>query len=241
MALERGDISLLYVPRVERPRPRGLEDVQRFLLLLAPHGRTLCRLLLIGHKRLPDATQRGRERYWGFVARVGSMEDLARGELDPHTYRTRTRGERFQPGARRAGEGEYRILRHRDHTHLEYHLLVPRAPGDVQRDLHVEPSASYIIAVKNPVRRPPPGTDAPEPLDPALPPELMARFRDRRYAPADPPDFLDHEGLELMLIAAGDETIGTDAESAADDHDHEDVHDHDHAAAVGPASREWED
>jgi len=152
------------------------------------------------------------------VARVGPTDRLVREELEPHLYHTRTRGERFQPGARTAGEGEYALVRHGDHTHLDYQLYAPREPGDVQRDLHVEPRASYIVAVKNPVRRPPPETEAeaPEPLEAALPPELMRRFRGRRYAPADPPEFLDHEGVELMLIAAGDDTIEDGAQERTD-------------------------
>ena len=96
------------------------------------------------------------------------------------------------------------IVRHADHTHLSYELFAPRDLGPVQEDLHVQPQATYILAVKNPARRPPPGLDAPDLEEARLPPELAHRFRGRRYAPADPPAFLDHEGTEFILIAAGD-------------------------------------
>jgi hypothetical protein len=97
-----------------------------------------------------------------------------------------------------------RIVGHDDHTHLSYELVAPRAPGTVQDDLHVQPEATYILDVQNPVRRAPPGNGVPKPHDIGLPAALMRRFRGRRYAPVDPPSFLDHEGLDLLLIAAGD-------------------------------------
>lgn len=33
-----------------------------------------------------------------------------------------------------------------------------------------------------------------------FPAELLERFADRRWLPADPPAFLDHEGAEFVLI-----------------------------------------
>jgi len=202
--LEQGDISFLYRPRVDHERPRGLDDVQRLFVVMSPREGGLSRLLVVGRKRMPEPSERGHARYWGFVARVGRGAGTLRDALRAYTYSTRRRGERHQPGARPAGEGAYRIVRHADHTHLSYELFAPRDLGPVQEDLHVQPQATYILAVKNPARRPPPGLDAPDLEEARLPPELAHRFRGRRYAPADPPAFLDHEGTEFILIAAGD-------------------------------------
>ena len=138
------------------------------------------------------------------MARVVHGVGALRDELEEETYRTRTLGDRHQPAARVAGEGVYRIVRHDDHTHLSYELVAPREPGAVQDDLHVQPEATYILAVKNPARHAAPSAEVPEPHDVGLPDELMQRFRGRRYSPVDPPSFLDHEGLDLLLIAAGD-------------------------------------
>jgi hypothetical protein len=40
---------------------------------------------------------------------------------------------------------------------------------------------------------------------PDLSPELQDRFRGRRFIPADPPPLLNHKGVELILIGAGDD------------------------------------
>ena len=65
----------------------------------------------------------------------------------------------------------------------------------------------------------------------------MDRFRGRRYAPADPPEFLDHEGLELLLIAAGDETVEEDVDEGSSI----DGEDFASPVPVGAASSDWED
>ncbi|MCW2943617.1 MAG: hypothetical protein JWR24_334, partial [Actinoallomurus sp.] len=49
--------------------------------------------------------------------------------------------------------------------------------------------------------------------------DLRARFGDRRFAPVDPPDFLDYEGAEVIMIgAAGDPAreLGVDLDSEAE-------------------------
>ena len=55
----------------------------------------------------------------------------------------------------------------------------------------------------------------PDPHDVGLPADLARLFRGRRYAPADPPRFLDHEGLDLLLVAAGDHARVEDEEPGA--------------------------
>jgi hypothetical protein len=77
--LEEGEIGLFYRPRVETEHVRSLADVQRLLVVLAPHGRRTHRLLSIGRKRLPDPSERGRERFWGIVGRVGGASRTPRG------------------------------------------------------------------------------------------------------------------------------------------------------------------
>jgi hypothetical protein len=199
--LETGRVVFLYRSRVDHPDPRGLEDVQRFYLALNPDAARHWRLAVVGRKRLPDTRPWG-ERFWGFVDRVG--QERVQEELEERTYETKTRGRRRQPSARRAGEGRYRIFRHADHTHFAYTLERPDEPGDMQRDMRIDPLASYIIAIKNP-RRPWQSPEETSKGDPtSLPGSLQARFRGRRWIPADPPEFLDHEGVEFVLIGASD-------------------------------------
>src|SRR5512138_1134274 len=170
--LERGDVFFFYRPRVERHAPRGEDDVQRFLVVLAPEGRRLLRVVAVGRKRMPDLGARGRE----------------------------------QPSARPAGEGTYAIARHGDHTPLAYALARPAEPGDVQRELGIEAAASYVVAVKNPwhpAPRPANAGLAPE-AEAWYPPDVQARFRDRRWGELEPAH-LDREGAELLLVGADED------------------------------------
>src|SRR5919202_5547798 len=96
--LESGDIYFFYRPRVRSPRSaaenekqtEGLQDVQRFFLILHPRGTPLYRRVVVGRKKLPDVTG---ERFWGFVDRVSREPEPIREELEPERYSTATRGE----------------------------------------------------------------------------------------------------------------------------------------------------
>ncbi len=200
--LERGNIYFFYRPRVEEQAARGLDDVQRLYVVLSPRGKASYRLIVIGEKRLPAVNGGGDRKAWAFVDKVGSRPEEVEDELDPKTYLTKTRGERHRPAARPAGEGVYAIVHHRGHTHLAYALELPAEPGEVQRALNIVKEGSYIVAVKNPTASSPPDTGLDETRKARFPKNLKARFRGRRFIPLDPPDFLDHEGAEILLVGA---------------------------------------
>lgn len=198
--LEKGDIYFFYRPRVEEKSPESLSDVQRFYVVLSPGDKY--RLLVIGHKKLPKPEAGGRRKFWGFADMVRKDPKAITEELSPAEYGTKTRGERHLPGARPAGEGVYQILRHGDHTHLVFELELPEEPGPVQEELQLEEEASYIISVKNPEAG---GQRAPGLSDEKkakFPKKLRDIFRGRRFADVDPPEFLDHEGAEFVLVSA---------------------------------------
>lgn len=127
-------------------------------------------------------------------------------------YETSTRGHRHQPPARALAEGVYRILRHNPgrkmHTHLIYKLEFPRDDGDddPQKSLNIEREGSYLIQIKNPDQL---GNSQFRGLQTkrkaSFPAHLQGEFGHRRYLPADPPDFLNYEGCEFLLIAASDD------------------------------------
>jgi hypothetical protein len=48
--LERGNIYFIYRPRVEETSTAAIEDVQRFFVILSPHGQERHRLIVIGRK-----------------------------------------------------------------------------------------------------------------------------------------------------------------------------------------------
>jgi hypothetical protein len=198
---ERGGVFFFYRPRVERDAPRGEDDVQRFLVVLAPDCGDRFRLLTVGRKHLPFAAPRARERNWGWVMKVAGAPEDIEVELRGYAYDTKTRGHRDQPSARPAGAGRYAIARHGAHAHLAYALARPSPPGAVQRDLGIEASASLVVAVKNPHWPTPADMDAglaPE-AEAYYPPPLQAGFRGRRWAPLEP-GHLDREGAELVLV-----------------------------------------
>jgi hypothetical protein len=202
--LERGNIYFVYRPRVEHAIAAGIEDVQRFFIVLSPHGRPRYRLLVIGRKKLPEVESH-RDRSWGFVGKVSHRAEDIEDDLDALTYTTKTRGERHVAPARPAGEGVYALVRHDDHTHLAFALELPERPGAVQHELNIPEEGSYILAVKNPEQPAPPGVGLPEREQATLPPDLQRRFEGRRFAPVDPPAFLDHEGAEFVVIGAGED------------------------------------
>jgi len=176
-------------------------------MILSPHGRDSYRLIDIGSKRLPATAGEARTS-WGFIEKVSSQADEVEDELDPKTYLARTRGERHRPAARPVGEGVYVIARHRGHTHLAHRLELPAQPGDVQRAFNITEEGSYIVSVKNPKAPSPPGAGLDEACEAKFPKSLVKRFRGRRFIPLDPPDFLDHEGAEIVLVGASAEVAG---------------------------------
>ena len=201
--LEQGDIYIFYRPRVEVEQTEGLSDVQRFYMVLSSNS--FYRLLVIGRKKMPDPEPQGHRKSWGFVEMVADNADTIRDELSGSEYGTKTRGQRFQPGARPAGEGVYRLLRHGDHTHLVYSLDLPQEPGEVQEELQIEEEASYIISVKNPEQGGPQALGLSEDTKVDYPQDLRDVFDGRKFASADPPDLLNYDGAEFILIpAAGD-------------------------------------
>jgi hypothetical protein len=199
--LEHGNIYFFYRPRVDHRTVESLEDVQRLYMILSPRGGPY-RLVVIPRKRLPSVDRDGGRTAWAFVESVAARAEDVEDALDPETYRTQTRGERQRPAARPAGEGVYAIVRHGDHTHLAYALELPPKPGPVQRALNILEEASYIVSVKNPDAPSGPGTGLDEAHRATFPERLRERFQGRRFASADPPGFLDHEGAEIILIGA---------------------------------------
>lgn len=205
--LEQGNIYFVYRPKVkgagEADSVSGLDDVQRAYIVLSPHGKNQVRLLAIGQKQLPDIS--GGEKNWGFVDKVEESAQKIEEALQRDSYQTKTRGERIRPAARPAGEGVYALVRHGNHTHLAYALELPAETGAVQRALHIEEEGSYVLSVKNPEQPSTRQTGLKDERKATFPKHLQARFHHRRFIPADPPEFLNYEGAELLFIGAAED------------------------------------
>jgi hypothetical protein len=174
--LERGDIYFAYRPRLDARTVHDLADVQRLYMIQSPHGKHAHRLIVIGAKRLPALSGRDDERRtWGFVETVAAGAEDVEDELDPRTYRTQTGGERHVPLARPAGEAVYALVRHDEHTDR----------GEESRDAFTAGRRTRRDAAS------------------AISEAVGRALRGRRFIPVDPPDFLDHDGAEVVLIGSG--------------------------------------
>uniref|UniRef100_A0ACD5TCJ8 Uncharacterized protein n=1 Tax=Avena sativa TaxID=4498 RepID=A0ACD5TCJ8_AVESA len=176
--------------------------------------RPLLRLIVMGKKSLPDPAKHGRP-FWGYVDLVTTDVEDVKDALKGEEYETKTRGKRHRQAARALGEGVYRIVKHeapgggRAHTHLVYKLELPEqgadgGAGEPQEAMNVEPEASFLLQIKNPEQGGGFGGLQGK-RKAAFPEHLQGRFGSNRYAPADPPDLLNYEGCELLLISASDD------------------------------------
>lgn len=205
--LEEGDIYFVYQPRVQHGAVKGLQDVQRFKFILHPGNRNRYRVVVVGEKKMAEMTggSSSARKNWSFVQTVARSTREIEREFADKKYETKTRGKRKKPAARPAGEGVYAIVRHDDHTHLVYALELPKKPGKVQHELDIEAEASYLVSVKNPEKSSPRRAGLSAGQKAEYPKRLQERFKDRRFIPVDPPDFLNYEGAELLLIGASED------------------------------------
>lgn len=199
---ERGNIYFFYRPAVGAEVPQGLVDVQRFHFVLSPEGKDVIRLLTVGKKRLPEPDDSS-QRFWGFVKKVAGNPEEITEELEGGQDEGRAR-----TPARPAGEGVYAIATHGNHTHLLYALELPEEPDEVQRELHIHKEGAYLLSVKNPEASSPPSAGLDEERKAEFPSELQEQFGGRRFIAVHPPEFLDHEGAEVLLMGSADDPGG---------------------------------
>lgn len=197
--LEEGHIYFVFRPRVQEQEPAGIDDVERFYVVLKPQGGSPLRLIVIGRKHLPDVGDH--ERGWGFVEAIAKDGKELEEGLRENTYDTKTRGERVQPAARAAGEGVYILIRDGSSTYLAYSLTRPEKPGPVQKAFNIRDEGSFVVSIKNPEKGSPPGAGLSEEREADYPKSLQKVFRDRRFADEDL-RLLDYEGAEVVLVGA---------------------------------------
>jgi hypothetical protein len=212
--IEQGEVSFLYRPRVEEQAPGELDDVQRLIILLSPGRAAFERAIAVGRKRLPPSARR--DRFWGFVDLVLTPYDM-QAALGAQVYGTKTRGLRHLPAARVFATGTYDIATHREHAHLRWQVVETKHDDPIAAEVALEQEADYIVTVANPdpiawglLEAPDLQSDLFDDLElhvtipTPFPPALQQRFRGRRYAQLDSPDWLEHPGAELMFLGSGD-------------------------------------
>lgn len=225
--LEAGNIYFLYKPKIGEFAPEGLEDIQKFYLILNPTdihtmagksiGENLYRLIVVAEKKLPQADNP--KKYWGYVESIAKSAKAVEEEFKGRVYSTKTVGERGQPSGRPAGEGVYQIFKHKDHTHFVYELALPEQLGPVQTELGIKREGNFIISLINP-QFTPPKVDFPKFERASYPKKLQGRFGKRRFLPVESLDFLDYSGSAFLLIGVNkeiSEDLGIKIESQSED------------------------
>jgi hypothetical protein len=106
-------------------------------------------------------------------------------------------------------------VRHGDHTHLAYELELQERRSDVQQELNIARSATYIISIKNPNASTPRNVGLESDQKAELPKHLQEKFKGRRFINVDPPELLDHQGVEILLISTDEslKELGIDLEA----------------------------
>lgn len=201
--LERGDISFFFRPRVQPADapagPATAPGVQSLFFVLSTAG-DRHRRVRVGRKRMPAASG---ERLWARVERVGALQRVLADQLEAEEYRTKTRGDRYQPGARPIGQGCYAFVRHGDHVHLVYRLTL--LEPDVPDEARVPEAGSDLVLFerRNGIERGEMGDG-----DPGI--ERSPRGR-LRWTTAGEPALLDEEGAEIVIVGTGgDDDLGVD-------------------------------
>jgi hypothetical protein len=199
--LEQGDIYFLYRPKVEYELVKDRDDVQHFYMVLSPHGKDICRLIIVGQKQLPSL-ESSSTKGWAFVKRVTAKPKELEQELRNKTYETKTQGTRHQSAARPVAEGVYDLVCHADDMRLVYAIELPQDLGVAQNQLNIQKEAVYIISIKNPEVASPSNTGLRNEQQADYPEHLQKAFGNRRFINAKSSDFLDYEGTELILISS---------------------------------------
>jgi hypothetical protein len=141
---------------------------------------------------------------------VRDIQTPERGNIN-FFYRPET-GERAPEGRKTpasgpVGEGVYRILKHKDHTHPVYSLELPEKPGEAQDIFRVSDEAGCIV-IKNPrkgSRAAKAGLSQGQQAD--FPEDLQSAINGEDFRGAESPDFLDCQGSEVILVSASEDIL----------------------------------
>jgi Protein of unknown function (DUF2795) len=211
--IEYGDIFFFFRPKIEATEEvKGLEDVQRFYMVICPEQgkdnktKSIYRLFLLGAKQLPEIAEgktKSTERNWALnILTTSNPEDIKQEILVPAEYSTKTKGERRMPAAFPVGEGKYSIVQHDNHTEVAYILELPQALGPTQREFEIKKEASYIISVKNPDISVKGYAAFSSTRKPEYSKDLQEKFGNKRWINVDDPELLNYENTQLLLIGA---------------------------------------
>lgn len=149
--LEQGAVSFLAQPRGGIADARGVEDLDRLFVVLAPARARPLRRLAVARRRLPDAG-RG-QRFYAHVDRIAPVAARLTSDLRREAALGRGR-----LAARVLAVGRYALARHGDHVHLAWALARACGRGPLAERAGIGTGASYVVCVfarsLPPTRRP---------------------------------------------------------------------------------------
>jgi len=202
-ALQGGIIYFFYRPKVENG-PDKKEEVQRFFFVLQPQNQDKYQLLIVGKKQLPSTEK---EKYFLFLEAIKTSKKELLSALNEKHYSTKTRGERTLPVSHCLGFGKYLLVAHNNHSHFIYQLTNPSQIKETQKEFNLQKEGDYLISIKNPQAATSSGVGLPEKQKVKFPPSLQNKFDNYSFIPLTTSEFLDYEGVELLLIAKGKENL----------------------------------
>lgn len=192
--LQGGSVYFFYRPKVEN----NLQEVQRFFLVLQPQNQSKYQLLIVGKKQLPPVEKGS---YFLFLEAIKKNKEELLSALSEKHYSTKTRGERTLPTSHCLGVGKYLLVSHDSHTHFIYRLTNPSQIKEVQKEFNLQKEGDYLISIKNPEATTPAGIGLPEKQKVKFPASLQTKFANYSFIPLSTSEFLDYEGVELLLIS----------------------------------------
>jgi hypothetical protein len=204
--LEKGIIYFFFRPRVNVTDPSDVKDIARSYMILRPlpQGAALgdgpipdsgnARLLALPKKVLPTS---GKDRFMVFVEKAQvSFSELKNDFMSASEYATQSGTSHVQPVTPLA-EGVYAITTTGRESHLAYTTTIPSSLGEVQKDIGLRDSGSFVVSAKNPKYPGPANADLGK--DPGFSEKIMSDFRELRWMPLKP-EILNYANAQVLLI-----------------------------------------
>jgi len=198
--LQGGSIYFFYRPKIEN----NSKEVQRFFFVLQPQSQNKYQLLVVGKKQLPPTEK---NNYFLFLETIKNDKEELLSALGEKHYSTKTRGERTLPVSHCLGAGKYLLVVHNNHTHFIYQLTSPSQVKEIQKEFNLQKEDDYLISIKNPQAATPPGVGLTEKKKVKFPSSLQVKFANYSFIPLATNEFLDYEGVELLLISKGRDNL----------------------------------
>ncbi|CAG8437901.1 8408_t:CDS:2 [Ambispora leptoticha] len=153
-------------------------------------------LLIVGKKHLPVEIK---DKYFLFVEASNKTESELLESLKEKHHQA-GKGETTDPTVHCLAEGKFIIAKHENHTHFIYQIIKPSQLKEIQQEFNLQKEDDYLINVKNPHSKTPPGIGLSEKQKTSYPSSLQEKFANYHFIPLDPADYLDYPGTELLLI-----------------------------------------